>query len=87
MEVAKKNVNDRADPGTLWKIEILFRYDNEVKKHALINVSNKELKQFRGDIFFNGLMYPIDPGHWVLIAPFEILTIDVFKQARRFEPF
>lgn len=87
MEIAKKGIADKTAPGTLWKIEITFRHGVETKQHALINVSNAELKKFREDIFFNGMMYPIDPGHWILISPFEIITIDVWKQARRFDAF
>lgn len=75
-----KPVEDTADSNTLWSIEVTFNYANEVRLHKVVNVTNADLTKFRNYIFSHGLMYWIDPGHWVLVPPSWINTIDVFKQ-------
>jgi len=82
-----KPIPDFAKPETLWSIEVLFLYNNEMKLHKIVNVTNSDLMKFRTYVFSHGLMYPIDPGHWLLVPPFTITSIDVFKQNKRFTDF
>jgi len=71
----------------LWSVEILFRdaaAQHKTNRYGINNMSSANLMKLRTHLFTIGLMLPIDPGHWKLIAPFDLLSVDVYKQAKRF---
>jgi len=66
--------------GKLWRIEMTGKVGAEVRNHELLNLTGAEVQQFRRDVYSIGIMLPIDPGHWVMIHPADILTIHIWKQ-------
>jgi hypothetical protein len=74
MELGKK--------GELWRIEVLCKrpVDQDVKRISLDNQTNAELMNFRGQIFTHGIMYALDPGHWVIIPPWDLVEFNVWRQ-------
>ncbi len=66
--------------GKLFRLEILYYVDADVKKVEISNRYWPEVKEIRQDIFFIGVMVPLDPGRWVIISPGEIKIIYVHRQ-------
>jgi len=80
-------VDQVIEKNALWSIEIIFSHNAETKVHRIRNVETKTLMQFRADIFAVGMMFPVDPGHWIIVHPNNIVSIDVYKQSKRFKEF
>lgn len=71
--------------GKLWRIEIIYKKNaGETGRHCLDNQTGAELMNFRAQIFTTGLLLPIDPGHWKVISPWDLLEIDVWRQKKYF---
>lgn len=84
----KKWTEPDADKNTLWSVEVQFSEPSgEIGMYRLRNCTNPALAKFRADIFAIGLMYPVDPGHWKIIPPFQITAIRVYKQKKQFSDF
>ena len=88
MDVLKdgKKVPDQFTDDTLWSVEIVARFGNEIVLVNMINCTNKELTSLRVNVYQAGVMYWIDPGHYRLISPADILKIEVWRQNKYFEP-
>lgn len=72
----------------LWGIEVMYRHyesPGSVRRHTMKNYFGEELMNFRNTVFTAGIMMPVDPGHWVIIMPADILQIDVYRQNSFFE--
>jgi len=80
-------VESKVEKNALWSIEVVFSHGAETKIHRLRNLETKQLMDFRADVFAVGLMYPVDPGHWVICNPVNIISIDVYKQNARFADY
>jgi len=75
-----------AEPTKIWyTIEVLYRHDNEVKREAIRNVSPQKLIQFREIFFSVGFAVTIDASHQIIIAPWNIRSIDVWRQDKFFK--
>jgi len=68
--------------GKLWRIEVMYKAGNETKRVCIQDRTGRELKDFRDNIFIAGLAVPIDPGHFKVISPFDILEVDLYKQQK-----
>lgn len=70
------------EKNTLSTIEIIFQHDKEVKRRELKNNTWADLMKLRDNIFRVGMMYnPGDePGHYIIVSPFCIISIDVWVQ-------
>jgi hypothetical protein len=79
---------DAGKAGKLWRITVRYTtdYSNETRLFGLTNQYSDEVMHFRHKIFDVGLMVCLDPGHWVVIPPFDIKEIHIYKQINFFEP-
>jgi hypothetical protein len=73
--------------GKLWNIEVLFNRKNvaEVCRVSLRNRTDAELMQFRKEIFSHGIMYALDPGHWLIVSPWDLVELNVWRQVNYFD--
>lgn len=69
-----------------YTIEVNYTHGQELKREVLRNVTGKKLKEFRETFFTVGYAVhdPNDVKHWIIISPFNILTIDVWLQEKFF---
>ena len=67
-------------------VEVYYNQGTELKREVLRNITTKKLKEFRETFFTVGLAVhdPNDKRHWVIVSPFNIVTIDVWKQDKFF---
>jgi hypothetical protein len=74
--------------GQLWCIEVLYDHEGEVKRYQLPNQYSKELLKFRETIIQAGLMLPTraEKGQYIIVLPWNIVSINVTRQDRFFEP-
>lgn len=72
----------------LWRITVRFTtdYSNETKIWELANQYGHEVNFFRHRVFEIGLKFYIDPGHWVVVPPFQLREIHVYRQDNFIEP-
>lgn len=73
---------DLGKAGKLWRIEVLFKLGNETRRYETRDRTGKEVREFREVVYTAGLAIPIDPGHFKVISPFDILEVDVWRQDR-----
>lgn len=72
----------------LFSIEVYYTHGTETKREVYRNITGAKLKQFREDFFSAGVAVPDpkDPArHWVIISPFNIVSIDVWLQDKFFK--
>lgn len=70
--------------GKLWRIEVLYKVAHETKRVCITDRTGREVREFRELVYTAGLAVPIDPGHFKVISPFDILEVDVWKQDKYF---
>lgn len=70
----------------LFSIEICYKQQNELKRETLRNITGSKLKEFRETFFTVGLAVndPNDVKHWIIVSPFNIVSIDVWLQDKFF---
>ncbi len=75
-------VQRRADgkQGKLWTVECNYKHGPETARHVVKNLYWMEVREFRVRAFSEGIMRQIDPGHWIIISPFDIDEIHLWKQ-------
>lgn len=80
---------DDGKKGKLWKIEVLAAQGIETRRYARCNLYSSEIMEMRKQFFTVGILMPVDPGHWIVIIPSDILQIDIWRQKTFFsdEPF
>lgn len=68
--------------GKLWALEVVYsiRDKNEYKQMIKRNLTEEELLKTREAMFKYGLQIPVEPGHWKIICPIDILEVDLYKQ-------
>ncbi len=49
------------------------------------NLTGKEIEEFCERIYKSGLLLPIDPGHWRIVSPADIIDVHIYKQDKFFE--
>ena len=64
----------------LWRIEVICLLGTATHRHALDNQTSDEVFQFRKNIFAAGIMLPVDPGRWAIVAPWNITEVTVWRQ-------
>lgn len=70
--------------GKLWRIEVLYKNGNITQRVEIRDRTGKEVREFRELVYTAGLAVPIDPGHFKVVSPYDILEVDVWKQDRFF---
>jgi len=73
--------------GKFFTIEVFYKQDNELRREVLKNITAQKLKEFRETFFTVGLAVhdPENASHWVIVSPFNIVTIDVWAQEKFFK--
>ena len=66
----------------LWSIVIRYNVvgGGETKLMSKRNLETIELMNFRELMFKYGFKVPIDPGHWKIICPMDIVEVDLYQQ-------
>ena len=74
-----------------YTIEVTFAHGQETKIYRLTNCGLDRIAKFREIVFTSGFMYTApecadsaDPDHFIVINPLKILSIDIWKQAKKF---
>lgn len=70
--------------GKLWTIEVVYNYHNEAKRVRTRNQTDAEVRKYREEMFRYGLTIPIEPGHWQIICPYDIMQVDLYRQSGYF---
>ena len=84
-ELDKRKTAGKA--GKLWGIEVLFNEGAEVRRYVLQNRYWEEVMKFRGAVYNVGLMVPVSPGHWKIVAPWDIENIYLTRQNDYFKEY
>lgn len=70
--------------GKLWTIEVIYNKDGTSRILRKRNMTDVELMKFRQSMFSFGFTMPVEQGHWSIICPLDIVSVDLFKQASYF---
>lgn len=76
---------------TWLSVQVIYKHGNELKSMVSRNWSWQKVKEFRETVFVSGYMVPvfdstnIDTGAFIIISPWNIVSIDVQKQDHFFE--
>lgn len=74
--------------GNLWRLQFTYKGDaNSVYMHTLTNQTGEEVMKMRETMFSHGFLMPVrdEPGHWRIIQPKNILTVDLWRQEGYFD--
>lgn len=69
--------------GKLWAIIVLAKHGlwgQETRRFARCNLYSTEIMDLRKSFFTHGILMPVDPGHWIVILPWDIVQIDIERQ-------
>lgn len=66
--------------GKLWAVEVVYSLAGATEIVRKRNQTGKEVMQFRQDIFRVGFLHTVGPGHWKVIPPMDIVSVDLYKQ-------
>ena len=69
----------------LYSIEVVYRWGSEEKIERRRNLTEAELGKFRRNVLIGGMAFMVEPGHWKVVCPIDILTIDMYQQNGYFE--
>lgn len=66
----------------LWALEIRYNVPdkNETKIIWKRNMTGEQLQTVRENMFRLGFEIPVEPGHWKIICPMDIVTVDCYRQ-------
>lgn len=66
----------------LWALEIVYTTpgENEVKRIWQRNLTGEKLMDFREKMFRYGFTVPVEPGHWKIVCPMDIQSVDLYRQ-------
>lgn len=70
--------------GKLFTVEVVYYLENEVKKMTRKNMEDGRVKEFRVKIFQEGLTIIRGEGHWSVVPPGDIVSLDIYRQAAYF---
>lgn len=74
----------RIDAGAkkkLWAIDLLYNTrTGETRPFRKRNLYSDELMKFRETMLRYGFTIEVEPGHWKLILPFDIVEVDLYRQ-------
>lgn len=66
----------------LWTLEFCYRAElNSVARHVMRNQTGEEIMKARETMFSHGFLMPVEPGHWAIIQPKDIVSVDLYRQA------
>lgn len=70
----------------LWALEIRYNVagQGETKLMRKRNLTVQELMTFRESMFKYGFKVMVEPGHWKIICPMDIVEVDLYNQDHYF---
>lgn len=71
--------------GKLRRVRIYYAEGKITKSIYQDNLTGPEIMEFCERIYQRGMMLPIDPGHWRVIAPFDIQDVHIYKQDKFYD--
>lgn len=81
-ELQQRRADGKA--GKLWRIEVLYHQGPATGRHCVDNRYWAEVLDYRERLYKAGLMVPRDPGHWIVVSPFDIDEVHLYKQSKYF---
>lgn len=79
-----REIWDLGEAGKLWALEIVYRLDGNplTQRKLLRNLTEPKLVETRIRMFSQGLGIAVDgdPGHWKIILPMDIISVDLYQQ-------
>jgi len=63
-----------------YRIEVLYNYRGEMKRFEYINCDGVTLHKMRQTIIDEGLQLPVSSDQWVIIFPWSIDCLTVWRQ-------
>jgi hypothetical protein len=88
-----KKTGTNLDPDTvqrmsadrLFSMEILFTFRAEKMRHVAKNLYGHEVMNMREDIFRFGLSHALENGHAIIVKPWDLEEIHVWRQKKYFD--
>lgn len=75
---------DLGEAGKLWSLEIVYKMAGSLgtNRKLLRNLTEPKLVETRIRMFSQGLGIAVDgdPGHWKIILPMDIISVDLYQQ-------
>jgi hypothetical protein len=68
----------------LYSIEIVYRWGAEEKIERRKNLTEEEMGKFRRNVLVGGMAFMVERGHWKVVCPIDILSIDIHEQSGYF---
>ncbi len=68
----------------LYSVEIVYRWGSEEKIERRRNLTEEELAKFRRNVLLGGMAFIVEPGHWKVVCPIDILAFDIYQQSGYF---
>jgi hypothetical protein len=70
----------------LWTIEVCYNVvgTSEAKMKRYRNLEVQELMTFRESMFKYGFKVGVEPGHWKIVCPIDIIEVDLYQQSAYF---
>lgn len=81
---------DAGNKKMLWALEIVYTVTeggvntSQTKRWPKKNMYYNEMLEFREAMFRYGFTIPITRGHWKVIIPMDIVSVELFRQERYF---
>ena len=69
----------------LRRCEIYYREGNKTLHIYQDNLTGPEIMRFSKEIYTAGMMLPIDPGHWRIVSPADIIDVHIYKQDKFYQ--
>lgn len=66
----------------LWAIEIIYVIESDHHRFWKPNLTRDELYKWRESIFRYGITHPLEPRHWLIIPPVDIVKVTCIQQEK-----
>lgn len=68
----------------LYSVEVVYRWGSENRIERRRNLTEEQMGKFRRNLLIGGLAFLVEPGHWKVICPIDILEFDIHQQSGYF---
>lgn len=65
---------------TYYSVEILYQHEAEVIRYVKRNIREERLREFREGIISAGVAIIRGVGHWAIVLPWQIKSINIYRQ-------
>lgn len=84
-EIELQKLRDLGKEKKLWTLEVFGKIGAEQRRWFIPNLTGERLKKARDDMFRIGITFNVDPGHYRVMHPADIETIDIYRQESFFD--